>query len=403
MKRQPYFGSAMRRRAALAAAGFTYGLAGAAVSDLARRKKMAKMSARKSRKGRTYRKKGGSAVSYGFPTVKLTKRKRTVRQDYSNDVHQINLTQPSRNPSAMQLAKVSLEDQWYRVQGLSQVDTSVGFVPCASRINSSGARALPVHVWDITASPQLVAGVATRPLAGYALMQLPTGECSAYSPFSQADGGGTLTHSQWDYESTSGNEQGFPYRKAFHYWTQIKLNLYGVRKRSTRWMVQLIMLKDTSADFINAASTNLEKKKVYDYLARPLMYNNLNSSDPQTKADIKILKSYECILGPITTDEYGGNTSNPHIQTLNWFIKHNRVRRYDWKRDTPPPLDPNAAWDEDVAAGRDTRVDPKYRVYLVIRALSPERRTIDDFNADADPISEPSYDYVIRNKFGNPA
>ena len=237
-------------------------------------------------------------------------------------------------------------------------------------------------------------------------MDYPSGNCHTQPVWSQADGGGTVTNSKWDYESASGGAagsgQGLPLRKSFHYWTHIKLNLYGVRKRSTKWRVQLMMLNDVTADFFNAASTNLEKKKLYDWLARPLIYNNLQQGDPQTRHDVKILRTYETILGPIQTDEYGGESAVPHIQTLNWFVKHNRIRRYDWRRDTPPVVDNNAAWDEDLDAGRDTRIDPKYRVYLVITALSPELRVTTSLNDAPDPVSEPSYDYLIRNKFGNP-
>lgn len=362
---------------------------------------------RRPRRPRPRPARGSRAVGYNYPSVTLTRRRRTVRQDHSNDVHQINLSQGARNPTAMTLAKASLEDQWFRVQGLSRVDTSVGFLPLASRIDADGNRLLPIHVWDITSSPNSVNGVTTYPEAGGWLMQQPVAggvSCSALNLNSQADGGGTLANTtKWDFENISGAD-AHPYRKQFHYYTHIKLNLYGVRKRSTRFYVQLIMLKDSLGDFFTAAGTNNEKRKIYDYLGRPLMYNNLNAGDPQTKNDIKILKSYECILGPTMLDEYGGENTQPHIQTVNWFIKHNRIRRYDWRRDNPGPLDPNAAWDEEAGAGHDTRIDPKYRVYLVIRALSPERRTVANADRliDADPISEPSYDYVIRNKFGQP-
>ena len=124
--------------------------------------------------------------------------------------------------------------------------------------------------------------------------------------------------------------------------------------------------------------------------------------DPQTKKYIKILKTYESIVSPISTDEYAADQAVPHIQTVNWFINHNRIRRYDWRKAGPPGLNPDAAFDIEAASGHDTRIEPSKRVYLVIRALSPERRTVVNAWATPDPISEPSYDIVIRNKFSNP-
>ena len=211
-------------------------------------------------------------------------------------------------------------------------------------------------------------------------------------------------NSTWLIENTSGGYDNLPKRKAFHHYTHIKMNLYGVRKRATRFKVDLVMLKDVQADFISAADANLEKRRLFDYLSRPFVYNNLNSGDVQSKNDIKILKSYEVIVSPNSLDQYGGENAVPHMQTLNWFINHNRVRRYDWRRGEPQDHVQDAGFDDEGESGHDLRVDPKYRVYLLVRALSPERRIIELPSNDVapDPISEPSYDIVIRNKFSNP-
>lgn len=203
------------------------------------------------------------------------------------------------------------------------------------------------------------------------------------------------------YESLSGGYDDLPKRKAFHEWSSVKLNLYGVRKRATRYLVQLITVKDESADFINGANSNQEKLKLYDYLARPFMYNNLNSGDPQSKSKFTVHKTYETTIAPTMTDEYGGATATPHMQTLKWFIRHNEVRRYDWLRGGIPAGLNNASFDQEIGVN-DTRVHPTKRLYLVIRALSPEVRTSADDRAPSDPITEPSYDCVIRNKFLNP-
>jgi hypothetical protein len=53
------------------------------------------------------------------------------------------------------------------------------------------------------------------------------------------------------------------------------------------------MVKQEYGDFLEAADTNVEKRKIWDYLMRPFIYNNLNSGDPQVSSDIKILKTYE--------------------------------------------------------------------------------------------------------------
>lgn len=357
----------------------------------------------------TYRRKRPTRTrrSTRMPSYTLSRRRKTVRQDHSTEMHQINLSGRARQPSAMTLAMASLEEQWYRVSGLSQVDTSTGFLPISTRTSSTtGAMQLPVHVWDITSLPNSLGGSLNTPTAGYSLYQQATNIYTTPLASTKADGT-FINDSKWIMENTSGalSQADLAKRKMFHYYTHIKLNLYGVRKRTTKYIVQLLMVKDVSGDFITAAPTNTEKKKIADYLARPLLYNNLNSGDPQTAHDLRVVKQYECLLGPTKLDDYGAEAATPHIQTVNWFVPHNRLRRYDWRRYDAPPLEANAAFDAEVGQGHDTRVDPKLRLYLVIRALSPEPRTVAGSLSDylvADPISEPSYDYVIRNKWAQP-
>lgn len=365
-----------------------------------------KSSTRKTR--RTRRMMRNKKSSYN--SITMTKRRKTVRQNHSNENRAVSLQVGARNPTAYKLASCAMEPQWYRIQGLSQYDTTSGFYPIANRRETVGANwlILPAHVWDLTCSINWNGTTTMFPSVGHALCyDGVTAAANATSiVLNSQNFDGTKRTGICDLlaENVSGGLDDQPKRKCFHHWSHIKMNLYGVRKRATRFVCQLVMVKEDYADFLSAASTNVEKKKLWDYLTRPFMYNNLNSGDPQTKADIKILKTYEVIVAPTTTDEYGGQTATPHMQTVNWFINHNRIRRYDWKKDVPAPHGQDAAFDVELAAGHDVRTEPKTRVYLLIRALSPDRRDINAINneVDPDPISEPSYDLVIRQKFSNP-
>lgn len=350
----------------------------------------------------------GKKSSYN--SITMTRRRKTVKQNHSVENNAVSLQVGARNPTAYKLATCAMEPQWYRVQGLSQYDTTSGFHPIANRKETVGEGwlILPAHVWDLTCSINYNGSSVIYPPVGHALCYSGVGsnaDATTLQLNSQNfDGTKRIGISHLLVENASGSSDDLPKRKAFHHWTHVKMNLYGVRKRATRFVCQLVMVKEEFADFLSGASTNVEKKKLWDYLTRPFMYNNLNSGDPQTKSDIKILKTYEVIVAPTTTDEYGGQTATPHMQTVNWFINHNRIRRYDWKKDAPPDHGQDAAFDVEVSAGHDVRTSPRSRVYLLIRALSPDRREINVINneLDADPISEPSYDIVIRQKFSNP-
>lgn len=310
----------------------------------------------------------------------------------------------------MKLAQLALEPQWFRVQGITQYDTTTGWFPLRLIKNAANEQELPLHVWDLTAHPNYEANTYTSPHVGFVAKKATTAATAAvsfdpvYVGTQNANGVVTTNNTMLRIEN-SFDENGQPasLRKSFHHWSHIKLNLYGVRKRATRYVVQLVMVKQEFADFISAAGTNQEKQKLVDYLVRPFIWSNLNQSDPQTLSMIKILKTYEVIIDPITTDEYAGASSVPHIQTVNWFVKHNRVRRYDWSRGQAASTDPGAVYDDESAVPGylSTRVDPSNRVYLMIRAMAPEQRTA-EFNAAIDPITDPSYDLIIRQKFSDP-
>lgn len=373
------------------------GAIGAAAAARYKRRKGAGPS-KKARTTRTTRRTRRTPV-----TTKRRTRK-SYRENHSTETKETRLTVPARAPSVMRLLKAQLEPQWYRVQGVSQFDTSTGFYALANRTAAAPFdNILPMHIWDLTSTINYQWGTVQKADAGFFCTK-NANSANCFPLNAQDPQGGVppiaTPNSQWYVENNSGGMDDLPKRKVMHEWTSIKLNLYGVRKRATKFVCQLVMVTREAADFIDAASTSTEKLKLMDYLVRPFMYSNLNSGDPQSKSLYKVLKSYETTLSPITSDEYAGTTSVPHIQTLNWFVKHNRVRHYDWKRTMPTPNLNSAGYDAQAPPWISTRTAPTTRVYLVLRALSPEARAVDNPNLrDPDPISEPSYDIVIRNKF----
>nr|UOF76972.1 putative capsid protein [Cressdnaviricota sp.]UOF81648.1 putative capsid protein [Cressdnaviricota sp.] len=345
-----------------------------------------------------------------------------VKQIKSDDYNAVSISTYAKKPSAYKLAMSILEPQWFRIQGMTRVEDQYGFFPVANRITVSNQIQLPMHVWDITSCINNRAGVEVNPNQGYHLgFDSDSASATAITTplLSQDSNGATISvgnTSRWQVENTSSGTSStyqLNSRKALHAWTQIKMNLYGVRTRNVRWVVQLVKVKDEFADFISAGSSNREKQKLFDYLARPFIYNNLLTGDPQVAADVKVLKTYETVIGPMRTDEStvlnpeGGLNNNPapHIQTVNMFINHNAIRRYDWRRDVPPIHDNAPRFDVETSTDQSANCQPKDRIYLLIRALAPQRRTLagNDWNTIADVSFEPSYDLVLRNKFLNPS
>lgn len=347
----------------------------------------------------------GRVATYGRYT--LTKRRRSLKQNHSTENNVVSLQVRARKPSAYKLAMASMEPQWYTVKGLSQYDTSVGFHAIANRKCSGDSNIeLPMHIWDLTAMNQQ----STNPDVGYKAYytnETATAAAGVTSLWSNdATGSGLRTFTSLIPENVSGGYDQLPKRKMLHHWSHIKLNLYGCRKRATRFVVDLVMVKNENADFLRASSQNVEKQKLFDYLTRPFMFSNLNAGDPQSKNLIKIVKSYEVIIAPSSGDDYGGTAAAvPHMQTVNWFIKHERIRAYDWLRGQPPGVTQDPGTDVEDGSGIEPRTAPRARLYLMLRAMCPERRIVATNIGTAvvaDPISEPSYDIALRHKFSQP-
>lgn len=382
--------------------------ASAAASEMKRRYRSRKRPAKRAKRTARSAKRKRSTK-----TKTVTRRtRRRVYDNHATENRERSLKTYSRRLPLRSIVTSAFEPVWWRFQNVSQYDTSVGALCIAQRFNSTtGLRYPPCHVYDITCAPNVVDDALTPVAPGLALTQTVPGVCS-FTTLPGQSANGTASGGNWEIENsgqnpgTGANQPEVPHRKGIHEHTTVQLNLYGVRKRATKWLVELMMVKDEFADFISADGNNTQKKKLYDYLCRPFIYSNLLSAEPQTAGMVKVLKRYTVTIAPTTTDEYGGQAAAvPHMQTLRWYIKHNRLRRFDWQREAPAVgLTPSAAWDQQSGATDSTRIYPTKRVYLVLRAMSPEAVTSTTVTPAvvADPISEPSYDIVLRNKWQFP-
>lgn len=357
-------------------------------------------------------------IQYGS---RVNTRKRYVQENKSNENQVISLKMPGRRITAMSLARAAMSPIYFRVQGLSQYDTNAGYYPIAQRsITSFNGMTYtsPLHFWEITSVCNIDGAQAiNQPNVGWG------------AGWTVNNGTGTVVFNALNSQNPAGLNVGFAtlqtenvatssifhgsatFRNAFHCWTNIKMNLYGVRKRATRYVIQVVMFKDADAtdpviNITNNVSTSCQQFEqkaldMVDYLVKPFVYNNILLGDVQARQYIKVLKSYDVTIDPIQTTEYGGETATPHMQTLNLFIRHNKNRRFDWL-DTggQSAATATANWEQNVN-GVQCRVNAKDRVYLMIRAMSPDIN-IANWDTSANAIQEPSYDLVMRHKYLKP-
>lgn len=353
---------------------------------------------------------------------RVNTRKMYVQENKSTENQVISLKMPGRRITALSLARSAMSPIYYRVQGVSQYDTSTGYYPISQRTIASlngMTYTSPLHLWEITAVCNIDgSAIFLQPQVGWGAgwtNNTGTGTVVFNALNSQNAAGIDIGYSMLQTEnvaSSSVYHGSSQFRNGFHCWTNIKLNLYGVRKRATRYLVQVVMFKDADAtdpliNITTPVSTSVqqfEQKAIdmVDYLVKPFVYNNILLGDVQARQYIKVLKSYDVTIDPIQTTEYGGETATPHIQTVNIFMRHNKNRRFDWL-DTGGQSAPTATanWEQNIN-GVQVRPNAKSRVYLMIRAMSPDNNTGGTFTSAANPIQEPSYDLIMRHKYLKP-
>lgn len=217
--------------------------------------------------------------------------------------------------------------------------------------------------------------------------------------------------STWFYENVSGSNSTidvYPKKSSFQDYFHAKLLCYGASTFATEYAIDVIQLKDEylhpdwlnnaawSGALPNTAAINYAKAAVgfWDYVAKPYMGTNpLATITGSFSKHMKILKSLRFTLQPRLSTE----TDNPagHCKQVNLFVKLNRKNKYDWiEGGTDPLLTSGTTWISQ--QGQDsTTVNPKARIYLMIRATNS---VLTQLPAAPSYSNSPSYDLVLRTK-----
>lgn len=313
--------------------------------------------------------------------------------------------QPKANSNKMlgTMVKAMMPVYSYRFQNITNYDTNVGGLSLGNLQQATGTLIqMPLAIYDLTSlnNRGLVApGRAFRWLdttatAGIDRQIIPT----------QGLSGGAVAAGTWTNEQAT--SIAFPNTQhAFHKYTDIKLNLYGARKRTTWFEIMIVRVNDDLANPFAANPANLEYKQFIDYLQRPCIYSNLvQNSIGKTNRKFSIIKKYKYFISAAQTTDV--DTSVGKIKEVKIFLKHNVMRDFDWRLEQTPASMSHAqeagnAYIVDTQNENDVR--PRQRVFMVIRAFAPERRFTDAFStASADANVDPTYDIIIRNVWGIP-
>lgn len=319
----------------------------------------------------------------------FTSTKRTIRSRRPR-------TQRAKISNNTKLIKSMFHNEIYRFQNLTNFDTNMGGLIIRNyRDPVSGSIETPVHIYDISAFAN-----QQNQVAGY---QLGWASDSAGADITrtalpgQFGSGGVNTSGIYHSEKTG----TYVYPKAqsaLHNWTDIRMNCYGSRKRSTYFSVMFIVLKSEFADLLYGAVSNPSAKLLLQYLERPLIYSNLQT-DVGGKAHnmFKVVKRFRYYIPASQTTDV--DTTVGKIKEAKIFFKHDRMRYFDWQHNNLLDADILPHGDDDgidFVRDDDVHNNTSYdkRLFMVVRAFAPERST-----GDPDAARDPSYDLIVRNSW----
>jgi len=313
------------------------------------------------------------------------------------------------------LMKSAMNNQVFRFQNISNYDTNVGALSLMQYFNSTtSGSGVPLHIYDLTTFPNTSSTVA--PGRSYQwTTAAATADITRIAIPGQNPDGSADADGYWHVTNRAGQQVGSPSETLpnasvmQHNWTSVGLNLYGPRKRTTKFVVTFFRCTLDSANPFHAATSNTDLKQLVEVFVRPMIYSNLQTYQSKVRKYIKVVKRFTYYVpGGETTDV---DTTVGKIKEVKIFLRHDRNYRLDHQGAGEAGL-PHAMADgidyvEDLS--KENHPWPSSRLFMAITAFHPEKPTVavtagtyGPTGAQIGALADPSYDIIIQNSITTP-
>lgn len=298
------------------------------------------------------------------------------------------------------LLKSNQESFIYSFRGVKVFDDN-GFFTAHHTVNG-GVRIMPVYCMLLNGvnRDNTLSNVKTQPLMR--LMCDAGGAANDGKLYWQTmagldAAGNTSLDLQQMYQVNGGRDIGS--RSMLRY-THVKLNLWGAKQKAIRWTVQVVKISDESCNpFCVGPNTNMSNDgfEVWSELIKQYTFNPISKIDYNIGKRVKVLKTFDTIIQPSATID---GDSDPQVKVLEWFMKWDRLTKYDQEVNTSsgvPQDDANfatAAQSNYVQRPADTKPAAKSQLLLLIRASDFANRT-----TTFDNTVSGSFDLEFKSKF----
>lgn len=343
------------------------------------------------------------------------------------------LTLGSKRNFISKVVRANLQKNIWRFSGINVFENSS--VPPLNQINAevgggaywlhhqNGAGAigtqtlyLPLHLFDITCTPNIVNGSIKDPNPMWQCCVTATNQVLWDNAATVDDPTSTFpVTGAWQAENLAGaaiaSTLSVPNRKTFMESVAIKMLLYGARTLPTKFTIDFIQLKQDwlHPEFMNnntlgvSSTTGVnyrdEACAFWEYLAKEYCGHPINFQNPTFRKYYKVLKSQSVMLQPQLT--VSTDVSYAHHQSVDIFIPINKIMNLDWNEAKgflpQSTIDDPGTYMQNLGSV-STFVEPRKRIYMMIRGSNYYRTQ----NSATETLGlVPSYDVAIRQSLIN--
>jgi len=184
-------------------------------------------------------------------------------------------------------------------------------------------------------------------------------------------------------------------------WTDLKLNLWGAKLKSTRFALWIIKpMVENANPFEYALNVNFPEvlQEQFKEVLRPITVNPISTSNNMTDGQWKVIKKYVWDIDPVLTQE---GDPDPHVRQVSVFNRWDRSIDFNWT--TKSAYTATAAEFNDPAQNRDetifnvdnVRPEADKDVFFMLTATNytPYAGEAGDNNVD------PSFDFSFRSSW----
>lgn len=314
----------------------------------------------------------------------VTRRRNTKETDvpgaeFTKQTVSLGLNKP-RQVAMSKFVRDNISKNIYSYRTYSQFGGLTGNIGLlnVSPTTSTGPFQVPLNLWELTSSPNIVNGTITYPAIRWA----PVFSTPLSSATLSWTNDGTLSIENAD--NATSYVQNMPSGSSHLNWVKAKMLFYAPTTVPCRFQIDIVQFKDTR--LVPDASTGISDfaRSFYQAMVKRFAFSPLEDGDTKYQKYMKVLYTNSFILNPKESTE----SVNTILRQVDIFLRLNRRCTYDWE-DNDGMNVLTLDGQTNTGVNNKLQVHPRARIFMIIRAQAQNSTA---YSATV----HPSYELVLK-------